>query len=177
MKIESQDRVRFPRDLVFITVRDRVPEIVDFLPNVKRIDDLSREELDGNRVKIIRRWFGKGEVPAAAQKVVKPEMLSWVDTAIWDLSKFSCSWELTHETFTSQFRCSGMTLYQEEGNACTRIEFTGDLSLDLNNIAGVPRLIARSFGPIVEKVLVSLITPNLSHLPKALGTFLAQTKK
>lgn len=174
MKIESSDRIPFPVETVFSLLRDRLGEVVPFLPNVKRVEDLEREELGEGRVRIVRRWFGKGEIPKVAQKVLKPEMLSWVDTAVWDEQRHLCAWELSHDAFAKQFRCSGETSYREVGEKATAIELKGDLSIDLKEIPGIPRLLARSVGPAVEKVLVNMITPNLSDLPKGLSAYLSQ---
>ncbi len=174
MKIESSDHVPFPVETVFSLLRDRLSEVVPFLPNVNRVEDISREELGEGKVRIVRRWYGKGEVPKVAQKFLKPEMLSWVDTALWDETTHLCTWDLSHDAFKEQFRCSGKTSYKGVGEGETRIELVGDLSIDLRNIPGVPRMLARSVSPAVEKVLVNMITPNLSNLPKGLRAYLSQ---
>ena len=43
MKIETTADIAFPRDLVFATYRDKLPELVPYLANVREITVTSRE--------------------------------------------------------------------------------------------------------------------------------------
>ena len=43
MELVARTLILFPRDLVFQTLRERLPELVPYLPNVKRIQTLERQ--------------------------------------------------------------------------------------------------------------------------------------
>ena len=75
MKLESTGKIQQPLETVFELVRDRLPEVVPYMPNVDRIVVDSREEHDG-KVRIVNTWFAKADIPQAAKKILKPEILT-----------------------------------------------------------------------------------------------------
>ena len=49
---------------------------------------------------------------------------------------------------------------------------SGDLSINVKNVPGVPRLLAGRIAPKLESFIVKLITPNLEKVNHSLERFL-----
>ncbi len=170
MEIRSESRIRQSREKVFAAYRDRLPELAPYLDDIAEIKVLSRSEADG-KVKLHNEWISDREIPAFAQKILKPEYLRWDDHAVWDASAWTCDWEIRTRAFTEAVSCRGRNQFLEDGDG-TRVVLTGDLTIDLREIPGVPRFLAGTIAPQVEKFIVNLITPNLEAVNRSLQRFL-----
>lgn len=171
MRFQSSQVIPFPVDLVFVLVRDRLPDLVPYLPNVVRIVTESREESGAEVVRVRNRWYGRADIPKAVARLVDPEKIAWLDTAAWDSGEKTCRWEIQPMFFRENVTCSGVNRYVAEGNA-TRLEITGDLRVQTRGVPGVPRLLAGKISEQVEKFIVKLLTPNLDSLAKGVTKFL-----
>jgi hypothetical protein len=179
MKLEADARISFPRELVFKTYRDRLPELVPHLPDVQSIKVLEREEAPGGKTgvtRLLNLWIGKAEIPKLAQAVIKPEMLQWDDYAVWDQNDWTCEWRVATKMFTESVKCGGKNRFIDEG-ATTKLEIRGNLEIDLKGVPGVPKFLAGSVAPVVEKLIVTLLTPNLLSVSKGLEAFLKSQPK
>lgn len=172
MELKADAKIAFPRALVFSTYRDRLPELVPYLPDVKEIRALSREE-EGAIASLKNEWVAATEIPKVAQAVVKPEMLQWLDFAKWDAEAFTCDWRIETKMFTEQVRCQGHNTYVEadDGESCV-LQIRGELSVSLKGVPGVPRFLAGRVAPHVERFVVDMLTPNLLSVAKGLQAFL-----
>ncbi len=170
MQIHASSVIAHPRARVFAAFRDEMPAVAPYMPNVREIIVRAREE-QGGSMRIHNEWVGKGEIPKVAQGIVKPDMLRWDDHATWDSATTSCNWTLKLRVFADNVRCSGRTVLTDEGNG-TRVTLTGTLELDMRDIPGVPRFLAGTVAPQVEKFVVALVTPNLEQMNGALGRYL-----
>lgn len=171
MKIHSESVIHHPLDRVYETYRDRLAEIADYIPDVKRIDVESREESEGV-VKLHNVWYAEREIPRVVRSVLKPEMLQWDDYAEWHAEEYLCHWTLRTRVFTDDVSCGGTNTFVAVDEGSTRVTIAGDLSVELSNIPGVPRLLGRKLKPQVEKFIVNLITPNLEQVNGSLERFL-----
>jgi hypothetical protein len=177
MKFQSSQVIPFAVDEVFVLVRDRLQDLVPYMPNVVKIVTESREEAQqGQVVHVLNRWYGKAEIPKAVAKLIDPEKIAWLDTATWDSGPKSCRWEIKPMFFQDSVRCSGINFYRPEGNGGTRLEITGDLTVQTKGIPGVPRVLAGKISEQVEKFIVKLLTPNLDNLAKGVTLFLTDRK-
>ncbi len=170
MKLEADARISFPRELVYSTYRDRLPELVPYLPNITGITVKSRED-EGQVSKLLNIWDAQAEIPKVAQAIIKPEMASWLDHAAWNQADWSCDWRIETKVFTENVNCGGHNTYVEDGEG-TILKIRGDLDVSLKGIPGVPRLLAGKIAPVVEKFIVNLIKPNLLSVAKGLEDFL-----
>lgn len=170
MKLNGRSKLSFPRDVVFRAYRDRLPEVVPFLPNVRAIDVQSRHE-DGPRTRLLNVWHAKGEIPSVAQKYVKPEMLAWTDHAEWDESALACTWNIETHALPGVVECEGRTLFHAEADGGTTMEIDGELYIHMEN-APVPRLLGATFRPLLERIIVTALTPNLIKVGDAVEKFL-----
>lgn len=175
MDINASSLIRHPRELVYRVYRDELPEIAAYIPNVKRVETMSRTEADGH-VKLHNVWTGKGDIPRVAQGIIKPEMVAWDDYADWDDAASRCNFSIKIRVFTDKFSCSGSNVITAEGPNLTRVTLKGVLTVDLRDIPGVPRILASRIAPQVEAFIVSLVRPNLEQVNTALGTYLDQRK-
>ena len=171
MRIHSESLIRHPQEKVYGAYRDRLPEIAAYIPDVKEIRVESREDRDGE-VTLHNVWIADREVPVYARAFLKPEMLQWDDYAEWKDAESRVYWTLKLRVFTDQVTCGGTNTFTKVDDESTKVCLEGDLDIDVRNIPGVPRLLAGSLKPKIEKFIVSLITPNLKRVNESLQQFL-----
>ncbi len=171
MQILSESRIAYPRDRVYLAYRDKLPEIARYIPDIKEINVLSREEGDG-WVKLHNEWVSDREIPSMMSKFLKPEHLRWDDFAHWTDAAFHVDWEIKTRAFSDAVRCSGRNAMIAEGDNQTLVRLTGELTIDVRDIPGVPSFLARRLAPQVEKFIVSLITPNLEQVNQSIERYL-----
>ncbi len=172
MEIRSQSVIRHPRDVVYLAYRDELQRIAqDHMPDIKELRVLSREESEGV-VKLHNEWHSSAELPRVAKKIIKPEMLIWDDFATWVDDGHYVDWELKLKVFTQSMHCSGRNYFEGAGPGATRIRVTGDLDIDLSEMPGVPRLVARRIAPTIEKFVIGMVTPNITKGNEALQGYL-----
>lgn len=172
-KISTTDEVAYPRQQVFETFREDLEHLIPYLPDIESIEQQSYEQIDERRVKVVRIWKARDEdVPKMARKFIKPEMLQWTDTAIWDQDAWTCDWSMEVGFLSEAISASGTNRYIERDGK-TRIEIGGELKVDARHIPGVPRLLSGKLGAAVEKFVVKLITPNLTDVNRGLEKYLA----
>jgi len=170
MEIHSESRIAHPRDVVFAAYRDRLPEIARYIDDIREITVLERAEVDTG-ITLHNVWVSDRDVPKVASKFIKPEHLRWDDFADWDSAGFYCDWRIVPRAFTANVTCSGRNSFFEDGDG-TIVRLTGDLSLDLKDIRGVPNFLGKRIAPQIERFIVSLITPNLKAVNTSLERFL-----
>jgi hypothetical protein len=177
MEIYTAQVIDFPMEKVYPLVRDNLRELVPYMENVKRIETESREALGEGRIRLVNRWYAMGEIPKVIQTIIKPEMLTWLDTAIWNDAEKMCQWEIKTMFFKENVRCSGINYYKPRGKDRTTLEITGDFTIELKGIPGVPRLLEKKIGSQVEKFIVRLLTPNLASLAKGISQYLSKKQE
>lgn len=170
MEIRSETRIHHPREAVFRAYRDRMPEIAAYLPDIKEV--IVRERVEsGATVRLHNEWVSDRDVPSFAAKILKPEYLRWDDHAAWHEDRFVCEWQIRTRAFTEAVTCNGTNTFVADGDG-TRVVLAGKLEIDLREIPGVPRLLAGTIAPQVEKFIVSLIQPNLEQTNRAVERWL-----
>lgn len=171
MEINATSLINHPRERVYLAYRDELPKIAAYLSNVKEILVLSRTDKPGF-VSLHNEWVGKGEIPSVAQGLVKPEMLRWDDYAEWDDAASLVRWTIKTRVFTEKVRCVGTNQIIAQADGRTMVKLTGTLDIDLRDVPGIPRFLAGSIAPQVEKFIIALIKPNLEEVNKAIGRYL-----
>ncbi|MEQ1505479.1 MAG: hypothetical protein ABMB14_24820 [Myxococcota bacterium] len=170
MQIRSESRIRYPRDQVYLAYRDRLPQIANYIPDIAAIV-VHRREVTATGVTLHNEWIAAREIPAYAQPFVRPEHLRWDDYADWNDGKYAVDYTLVTRVFPEAVKCSGTNAFVDDG-AGTKVVLTGELTIDVTEIAGIPKFLARSIGPRVERFVVSLITPNLESVNASIERFL-----
>jgi len=171
MNIETDAVIPFSRDRVFRAYRDEMAERVEFLPNVQAIDVQERED-DGDETRLLNVWHGGGEIPKSLRKFLDEGMLSWNDYATWRAAAFVCEWRIETNSFRDAVHCHGENHFIELSGERTRLEIKGEMSVALERVKGVPRLLAGPLGRTVEQFLVKQITTNLATVSGGITRYL-----
>jgi hypothetical protein len=175
MIISADTYVPFPRPLVYTVYRDKLLEVVPYLPNVRQIEIKSRLEED-KRVHFVNEWHGGGDIPAIVRTVLSEAILSWTDFATWDESNFTTVWRIKTHAFTEAVHCAGKNTFLEK-NGGTLIRSRGELMIDTKQIKNVPQLLVGSVGRAVEDFLGKKIEPNLQQVAEGVRLYLEQKQR
>ncbi len=171
MKLEVSAEIPFARALVFEIYRDKLPDLVKYLPNIRGITQVSRTE-EGSAIKLLNHWKGGGDIPGVVRKFLSEDLLEWDDHATWYGDKFTCDWRTVVPSFKDAVDSAGHNRYDEVGPNATRLTIAGDLKVDAGKIRGVPRFLGGTIGPVIEAFLVSTIKPNLISVAKGVGEYI-----
>jgi hypothetical protein len=170
MKISSDNRVPFPRQIVYATYRDKLTELARYVPDVRSINVKSRREVDGV-IYTVNEWHGGGEIPFAARALLSEDMLSWLEHDVWKESSFTLDWRLETRAFTEAVSCIGKNTFIEDGNA-TIIQSRGELKIDPNQIHGAPSFLTGQIARVVEEFLATRIQPSLVQMSEGVRKYL-----
>src|SRR5262249_21555200 len=140
MDIKTDVTLHFPRERVFTTYRDRLTDLLQFLPNIRGLVIKKREEREGGDVYLVNEWQGGGEIPRMARSFLSEAMLAWTDHATWKVEASICEWRTDVHAFPGALLCSGYNKFVELPGGQSRIEFRGTLPCDASKIPGVPKL-------------------------------------
>ena len=170
VEIRADVELTHPREQVFVTYRDRMPELVEFLPNIRSIRVLSRDDR-GDMVLLVNEWVGGGDIPAVARAVLKESMLRWTDHATWRTESFTVEWRTEVHAFPGAITAAGTNRFVESPRG-TRLEIRGELACDSARVPGVPRLLARTVNAAAEKILVKQVGHNLAEVGRGVQKLL-----
>ena len=170
MELRADAHLHHPRPIVFAAYRDKLTDLLPFLPNVRGIDIKARAD-DGPRTTFHNVWNGGGDIPAAARAFVSEAMLSWSDYATWNADDFTCSWRIETHAMSEAIQCRGINTFKEEAGG-TLLEIRGTLEIDAKKIRGIPGLLAGKAGKMIEEFMGARIQPNLVAVSKGLGQYL-----
>lgn len=177
LKIEFDETLDHPRDLVFEVLRDRLTEYTKHVPNLTYVKVLDRKKIGADKLQMRAEWMGHGQIPLLVRAILRPDMIKWKDVSVWDSKKYTCSWEIEPYFFKEYFKCKGQWKLHEEGKNETRIEMDGTLHIDIPHFPGVPDRIAQGAGVLIEKFIMRYLEPNLRENYKAVQKFLALESK
>ena len=175
MEIRCDATIPFARPLVYATYRDKLLDLLPYLPNIRGIDVQERKDEDGV-VRLVNIWRGGGEIPAVARAFVAESMMSWTDHATWRNDDFATDWRVEPHSFREAVTSAGCNRYYEVGDG-TRLEIRGDLTIDGTKIRGVPRLLAGKLGRTVEEFMVKLVRQNLLDVSAGVTRYLKAEEK
>ena len=170
MELSADATIPFDRDRVFRAYRDDLSKLTEFLPNIRRIEVVEKED-KGSITEILNVWHGGGDIPSAARVVLSESMMSWKDYAIWNAEEYSCTWRIETNSFTEAMRCEGKNFFVETPEG-TRLEIRGEIEIAASKISGVPKLLRSSVSKTVTEFLCKKITPNLIEVSSGLTRFL-----
>lgn len=171
MHFTIRDTIPYPRDRVFDVQRDEMPNIAPYLDRVESIIVQERRE-EGNVVHLVNLWKASGaEIPKIAQSFIKPELMQWIDRAVWDRDAFTCSWDMELGFLPGAIDAHGQSTWIADGDQ-TVVEIQGQVIIHANKIPGVPRLVAGKVGTAIEKFVVTTIEPNLRKTGEGVRRYL-----
>jgi hypothetical protein len=166
--------VKHQKDVVIRAVRDRLPEMVPYLDDVKSITQEYREEQDG-LLKLTNIWQADIALPVKVQNLINVESLKWTDRAEWISASDECLWTIEPHFFKDRVLCSGSTRFEPAiGGRGTRITFAGELNIDTKNIPGVPAFMEGAVTNTIETLITTVIPKNFRKITEALEILLKQ---
>ncbi len=173
MRFEALATVPFPLPVVFAVYRDRLVELVPYLPNIRSIELRSRTESDGV-VSIVNVWQGGGEIPAIARSFVPGGATAWTDFARWDATAFTCTWRTEPHAFREAVTSEGVNTFIATGDTLTTVRISGAVNVDPARIRGVPKLLAGAVRPAVEHFIVNAVRSNLTAFAEGVTRYLGE---
>jgi hypothetical protein len=160
--------VKVPVDQVWLAIRDRLDELVPYLDEIDSVAVQERSELQNGDVALVNLWRAKAKFPAVLSSVIKTDMLTWTDRAVWHEKDRKCSWRIELHFAPDRTRCAGVTAFEPAlGGKGTRITFAGEFTLNAKGLPGVPVLLESTVAAAAESFVASLIPGNFRKLAMA----------
>ena len=172
MLISADTHIPFPRPLVYSTYRDKLIELIPFMPNIRQITIQSHEEGDRSMT-FVNEWHGGGDIPTAARAFLNESMLSWTERAVWQEDAYTTDWRIETHAFTAAVNCGGKNQFLEDGSG-TLIRSRGELTIDAAKLKDVPSFLAGMVSGLVEDFLSKKIGPNLVQMGDGVRHYLEQ---
>lgn len=167
--------VKYPKEVVWKTMRDRLPEMTPYLDDVAAITQEHRKEQADGSLKLINIWKADIKIPSMLQSVIDPSTLSWTDRAEWFEQESRCRWTIEPHFFTDCIRCAGTTHFEPAiGGRGTRITFEGEMEIVTKKIPGVPAFMEATAAKAIESFVTSLIPKNFRKVTDALSILLKE---
>lgn len=171
MKFTITEEIAHPRDKVFRTQRDKIVELVPYIPNVESVV-VEETHVEGPVVRFLNRWkVAATEIPGPIKGFLKPEHLGYLDRAKWDETTHRCEWELEITALKDAVTARGTTSFLDEGGE-TIVRMDGEFLIHPDRVPGVPAFVARTLAPTLEKFVVGLLQPNLKKTAHAVGAYI-----
>jgi hypothetical protein len=164
--------VKHRLDLVWTTIRDRMPEMVPMLGDVASITVLDRRGDGTGTIGLVNEWRVRLDIPILSA-VVKPEMLGWIDRSEWRDVTHECYWAIEPFFLTEALHCAGTTVYEPAiGGRGARITFAGTLDIDHARLAAIPTSLGVPASAAIETMVSTLIAKNFRKTADALAKLL-----
>jgi hypothetical protein len=176
IKITVDSQIAFPRSVVYATYRDRLTELVAYLPNVRSLQLKSRQETD-QQVRVVLEWHGGGDIPAAARVLLSEDLLTWTEYDVWHGQEFTVEWRIETHAYREAVFCAGKNRFLAQDDQRTLVESRGELRIDPSKIHGVPSFLIGQLVHLIEEVLAKTIEPNLVRMGQAVQTYLQQQSR
>lgn len=173
LKLKFTDHYDYPIDLVFSTYRDKQAEYGPLVPNLTKVVILKREERSEDEIFLSVEWHGFGQIPAAVRAILRPKMISWKDTQLWNSKELTNTWTIIPNYFKEFVKCEGQWKFFDEGEK-TRVELDGIFSVNITRFPPFPRSLCRAAGPMIEKFIARYLKPNLIANSRALKKYFAK---
>ena len=177
MKTRTVSIVKHPPELVWRTMRDRLPEIARLVEDIESVTASSKETDPAGAVHIVNIWQARPKLPAVVVSHVRADMLAWTDRSVWPAKKFECAWRIEPHFFAERIDCRGVTRYEPAmGRRGTRITFDGDLDILIADLPGVPPALENVVAQAIKSILGGLIPKNFRRIVEAMAAMLDNGK-
>jgi len=174
MYFEHSIKTLLPIDIVYETLKNDLCKLVDYLPNVKKIEVLEKKKAK-NKINILNKWYGKYQIPSFISRLLNINEIAWLDRAEWYTDEYLCNWRTEPLIFKKYVDIHGKNTYTSQGKY-TIIKITGDINIDLTDHPLVPSLFSKKVNKEVSKITVALIKPNFTKLIKGLEEYINKKK-
>lgn len=171
MHLESKEIINRSLDEVYQLVRDDLPKLVPYLPNIDKIEVQKHAALADGSIEVVNNWYGKAEVPAMLKKFISPELFSWKDFAKWNNDEFFVEYELESFLGNDLFDAKGKNSFTSVGDNQTELKISCEVKIYPDKVPGVPKLFAKKVTPAIESLIEKILAPNLTSLGKGLNDY------
>jgi hypothetical protein len=162
MLLNVDAHLPFKRSLVYAAYRDKLIDLVPYMPSVQQIKFISSKKEDG-LLHLVYEWHGGAKIPKVARTFLSEDLLVWTEEQVWNESDFTTQWRIKTHFFTEAVYCVGKNRFLEDRSG-TLIESRGELQIDPDQIKGTPRLLTAAISRIVEDSLAKQVTPNFLQM-------------
>lgn len=177
MFLESREIIDRPLEQVYSLVKDDFPKIATYLPNIERVEQVQKENLENGKVtKILNHWYAKVEVPDIAKKFIKKELFSWKDKALWKNEEFCVHYELESFWASNLFDAKGVNYFKAIDANKTELKLTCEITLHPENVPGVPTFLVKKVLPLIEDIVKGVLEPNLMGLGQGIKRYFNEQK-
>jgi hypothetical protein len=165
--------ITHPLDLVWQTIRDRLPELAQMLDDIEKVTITERREESDGTINLVNLWQAKPQIPSLLSSAINPDMFAWTDHAQWKPQAYECHWRIEPQFLADSTRCSGVTHYEPAiGGRGTKITFTGEFEIAARKFAGIPSFLDGTIVKAIESFVTSMIPRNFRKLTQVAGTVL-----
>ncbi|GMV38435.1 MAG: hypothetical protein AMXMBFR64_01510 [Myxococcales bacterium] len=171
MYIESEDHLDRSADEVYPLVRDEMPRLLPYMPDVEALEQLSYERESETRVRIVNRWQAKASVPSLVEKFLPKDMFTWIDRAYWKDDEYCVDYVLEGFGYTAK----GTNYFTPDGGG-TKLRVTAEITIDPSKFK-IPKLLFNKAFPMIEGSVRKAVQPNLTALARGLRDYFAAQGK
>jgi polyketide cyclase/dehydrase/lipid transport protein len=174
MEFKTLNIIKHPPEKVWVTMRDQFPDIVELVEEVDSVVVDSRTEISKGIMEVKNIWKANPPIPEVIIKHVKPEMLTWTDTALWDEQTMICSWKIDSHYFKEKMDCKGITKFEPAigGRGC-RLTFEGTIHWE----GGIPLSFGMMDGMVskaLESIISKMVPNNFRKVTSGVEMFMAK---
>jgi hypothetical protein len=173
MNFKTISIVKFPTERTWNAMLHHMPDIARGVEALKSITEKDRKTDAAGNVKVVNEWNAKPKLPSIIAKYVKPDMLIWTDTALWNKKEKKVSWNILSHYFRKDMHCEGYTIFEPAmgGKGC-RLTFGGNLQWKGNITSLGFGVLDSAVSKTIEAVLSQLIPSNFRKITEALSDYI-----
>lgn len=147
------------------------PDIANYVPNLQSLVTLERAPLGDGRERGLYEFRARSPLPPIVSAIIRPEMLSWKQTLIYDPALLRIDWVAYPFFFPDHIHCHGVTEFHDTGINTSRVRVTGEFRIDTLPIPAFPNAFLARASALLESVAGKLIEPNLRQFYRAIKKF------
>jgi hypothetical protein len=154
MKIEREEFLLHPADEVYPLVRDRIDELLPYLPAIQSVEILSREPAVKGKTRVRSRW--RIRPPALLGRLLPAAAFVWDEDAVWNDRKYCVESTIRGYGYESRAK----TFY-EPASDWTRVRIEAEISFRPHS-ADIPKENLEKIVSAAEDALRDAIEPNMT---------------
>jgi len=118
------------------------------LPNVSSRKILERRR-DGKKVYNRVEWCVHGQIPKIAQRILRPEMLTFIEESVWDDDDATFRTKIIPHYLKDKIKCNTTSQWSAAADGNARRRFGGELVISIPIV-----------GPVAEMTIIDYLKKN-----------------
>jgi hypothetical protein len=177
MDFKTINIIKFPVDVAWNTMRDKLPDIAKDVNDLESITEVERVISNDGNMKIVNVWKAKPNLPAMVIKYINKDMLTWTDTANWIFQEKKIDWQIHSHHFHEEMHCKGSTAFETAmgGKGC-RLTFTGSLEWKGKVLSLGLGIFDNTIAKAVEGVLTQMIPSNFRKITEVMSKYIERNE-